>query len=601
LNPKTQYTVDYANRQITFTTAPANGSNVSLISLSGNGEKILDLDTFTGDGSSTSFITRVYKQDAVNYYVTVDGKVPESIIELVDNRYVITFGEAPANGSVINYAIYEGTEKTFSEIKIDTFAGDGSTGTFELSLTPFSAEPAIQNMIVKIGNTILSSGYKETFNVTAGREYQMREWQQEPGKLSSDDIKVYLNGTRELISAQDYIIRPFNSSIELFEGVGEPGDLLEIYVTVDSEYTLTNVVNADTTTTNITFNDIPANGEVIEVYHFSKHDVQNIEKQNFDVVNRVALTVGTDEHEEYHRLRNGVISLPNVAVDVNYVWVTLNKQLLTPSIDYKLLDNKRSIKLKDNPADNDTIEIIQFGTEGVLGNKFGFRQFKDIFNRTVYKRLGDAKEYRLNQDLNIFDKEIVLESVEGIAQPNPRDNLPGVIMIGSERIEFFKIADNKLSQLTRGTLGTGVASTHTAGSEVLNQGFQQTVPYKDETVTLTFDGDGSTTAFDLGYVPASNNEFDVFVGGKRLRKNSISKFNVLLDQDSPEADETIPAEFTVDGTTSVVTLAVAPELGEKVIITRKIGRLWAPDGSSLETTNNLITRFLKAEQAALPE
>ena len=125
--------------------------------------------------------------------------------------------------------------------------------------------------------------------------------------------------------------------------------------------------------------------------------------------------------------------------------------------------------------------------------------------------------------------------------------------------------------------------------------------YKDETVTLTFDGDGSTTAFDLGYVPASNNEFDVFVGGKRLRKNSISKFNVLLDQDSPEADETIPAEFTVDGTTSVVTLAVAPELGEKVIITRKIGRLWAPDGSSLETTNNLITRFLKAEQAALPE
>ena len=601
LNAKTEYTVDYANKEVTFTTAPANGSNVSVISLSGNGEKILDLDTFTGDGSTTSFITRVYAQDAVNYYVTVNGKVPESIIELVDNRYVLTFGEAPADGSVINYAIYEGTEKTFSEIKIDTFTGDGSTGTFELSLTPFSAEPAIQNMIVKVGNTILSSGYKETFDVTTGREYQMREWQQEPGKLSSDDIKVYLNGTRELISAQDYIIRPFNSSIELFEGVGVPGDLLEIYVTSDSEYTLTDVVNADTTVTNITLNDIPANGEKIEVYHFSKHDVQNIEKQNFDVVNRVALTVGTDEHEEYHRLRNGVISLPNIAVDVNYVWVTLNKQLLTPSIDYKLLGNRKSIKLKDNPADNDTIEIIQFGTEGVLGNKFGFRQFKDVFNRTVYKRLGDAKEYRLLEDLNIFDKEIVLESVEGIAQPNPRDNLPGVIMIGSERIEFFKITDNKLSQLTRGTLGTGVASTHTAGSEVLNQGFQQTVPYKDETVTLTFDGDGSTTAFDLGYVPASNNEFDVFVGGKRLRKNSISKFNVLLDQDSPEADETIPAEFAVDGTTSVVTLAVAPELGEKVIITRKIGRLWTPDGNSLETTNNLITRFLKAEQAALPE
>jgi len=601
LYAKTQYTVDYANKQITFTTAPSTGSLVNLVSLSGNGEKILDMDVFIGDGSTTSFVTRVNKQDEVNYYVTIDGKVPESIIDIVDGRYVLTFGEAPKDGSIINYAIYEGEAQTFSEIKIDNFVGDGSTGTFTLSLTPFTAQPAIQNMIVKVGNTILSSGYKETFNVVTGREYQMREWQQEPGKLSSNDIKVYLNGTRELISAQDYIIRPFNSSIELFEGVGVPGDLLEIYVTVDSEYSLTTVDDDSTGFTTITFDSIPTINQTIEVYHFSNHDVQNIEKQNFDVVNRVALTVGTDEHEEYHRLRNGVVPLPNIPVDVNYVWVTLNKVLLTPSIDYKLTSNKKAIKLKNNPADNDTIEIIQFSTEGVLGNKFGFRQFKDLTNRTVYKRLGDAKEYRLLNDLNVFDKEIVLDDVSGIAQPNPKDNLPGVIMIGSERIEFFKMTENKLSQLTRGTLGTGVATTHTAGSEVLNQGFQQTVPYKDETVTLTFDGDGSTTAYDLGFTPATNNEFDVFVGGKRLRKNSISKFNVLLDQDSPEADETIPAEFTVDGTTSVVTLAVAPEMGEKVIITRKIGRLWTPNGSSLETTNNLITRFLKAEQAALPE
>jgi hypothetical protein len=429
----------------------------------------------------------------------------------------------------------------------------------------------------------------------------MREWQQEPGKLSSDDIRVFLNGTRELISAQDYIIRPFNSSIELFEGVGGPGDKLEIFVTVDSEYQLTSTTIADATTTSITFNDIPTNGQIIEVYHFSKHDIQNIEKQHFDVINRIALTVGTDEQEEYQRLRNGVIELPAIPVDVNYVWVTKNKILLTPSIDYKLLDNKRFIKLKDTLADNDSIEIIQFGTEGVLGNKFAFRQFKDVLNRTVYKRLGDAKEYKLAQDLGIFDKVIVLENAEGIATPNPQANLPGVLMINSERIEFFKKDGNTLSQLTRGTLGTGVATLHEAGSDVLNQGFQQTVPYKDETVTLTFDGDNSTTTFDLGYTPRSNNEFDVFVGGRRLRKNSISKFNILIDQDSPEADETLPAEFTVDGISSVVTLAEAPDIGEKVIITRKIGRLWAPDGSSLETTNNLITRFLKAEQASLPE
>ena len=601
LQDKTQYTVDYKNREITFTSIPEINQLVNIVSLSGNGEKILDLDIFVGDGSTNTFVTRVSEQDEVNYYATVDGVVVESIIEAVDGRYNIIFGEAPADGSIINYAIYEGEEQTFSEIKIDTFDGDGSTGTFQLSLTPFSRAPSIQNIIVKVDNTILSSGYKESFDITTAREYQMREWQQEPGKLSSEDIRVYLNETRELISAQDYIIRPFNSSIELFEGVGGPGDKLEIYVTVDSEYSLTNITELDSSYTNITLKTIPADGQRIEVYHFSKHDIQKIEKQHFDVINRVALTVGTDEHEEYHRLRNGIITLPAIPVDINYVWVTKNKILLTPSIDYKLTDNKKAIKLKDILLDNDAIEIIQFGTEGVSGTKFAFRQFKDVLNRTVYKRLGDSYEYKLAQDLHIFDKEIVLESVEGLATPNPQNNLPGVLMINGERIEFFKISGNKLSQITRGTLGTGVATVHETGSDVFNQGFQQTVPYKDETVTLTFDGDGSTTQFDLGYTPRSNNEFDVFVGGRRLRKNAISKFNILINQDSPEADETSPAEFTVDGITSLVTLAEAPDIGEKVIVTRKIGRLWAPDGSSLETTNNLITRFLKAEQASLPE
>ena len=94
---------------------------------------------------------------------------------------------------------------------------------------------------------------------------------------------------------------------------------------------------------------------------------------------------------------------------------------------------------------------------------------KDVLNRTVYKRLGDAKEYKLAQDLGIFDKVIVLEDAEGIATPNPQANLPGVLMINSERIEFFKKDGNTLSQLTRGTLGTGVATSHEAGSDVLNQ------------------------------------------------------------------------------------------------------------------------------------
>jgi hypothetical protein len=41
---------------------------------------------------------------------------------------------------------------------------------------------------------------------------------------------------------------------------------------------------------------------------------------------------------------------------------------------------------------------------------------------------------------------------------------------------------------------------------------------------------------NIGFVPNNVNEFELFVGGKRLRKNAISVYNPTLGQDSPEAD-----------------------------------------------------------------
>ena len=54
----------------------------------------------------------------------------------------------------------------------------------------------------------------------------------------------------------------------------------------------------------------------------------------------------------------------------------------------------------------------------------------------------------------------------------------------------------------------------------------QNMPYKDATITLTLDGDGTTTEFQLDWTPNSVNEFEVFVAGKRMRKNSISSYRV---------------------------------------------------------------------------
>ena len=175
------------------------------------------------------------------------------------------------------------------------------------------------------------------------------------------------------------------------------------------------------------------------------------------------------------------------------------------------------------------------------------------------------------------------------------------MFINGERIEYLIKQGNVLRQIQRGTLGTGVASIHEAGSDVYNQGPMQTAPYMDQTIVDEQVGDGSTTVFPLAFTPNSVNEFEVFVAGKRLRKNAIQQFNPTLDQDSPEADETAPAEFSVDGTTASVILLNTPAVNANIKIVRRQGKRWTDPGISLNDAESLVARFFKAEKVELPK
>jgi hypothetical protein len=223
-----------------------------------------------------------------------------------------------------------------------------------------------------------------------------------------------------------------------------------------------------------------------------------------------------------------------------------------------------------------------------------------MLNRTTYKRLGNDNKYFLAQNLNWSSQEIFLDSTEGLTEPNVNLGRPGVLFIEGERIEYFLKYSNRVGQLRRGTLGTGIKSTYAAGTEVFDQSASQTVPYKDEIITEIFTSDGSTENITLSWIPQSVNEFEVFVNGRRLRKNSISSYNATLGMDSPEADVVLPAEFSVTGTTTTCTLLVAPPINTKIIVVRKIGKLWNAD-TPLSQTENDIARFLRAKEVSLPQ
>jgi hypothetical protein len=70
-----------------------------------------------------------------------------------------------------------------------------------------------------------------------------------------------------------------------------------------------------------------------------------------------------------------------------------------------------------------------------------------------------------------------------LSNPNPAKRLPGIIEIFGERIEYYKRDGNVLSQLRRGTLGTGVRLVYEMGTLVQDIGKTETIPYRDTTYT----------------------------------------------------------------------------------------------------------------------
>ena len=127
------------------------------------------------------------------------------------------------------------------------------------------------------------------------------------------------------------------------------------------------------------------------------------------------------------------------------------------------------------------------------------------------------------------------------------------------------------------------------------------MPYKDETLTTILTADGTSTQYPLDFTPNNVNEFEVFVAGKRLRKNSISSYVFGGDpiaQDSPEGDETLAPEFTINGNDLV--LSTPPILNTKIIVVRRQGKLWTDPGISLGDSDSNIAKFLRAATVDLP-
>jgi hypothetical protein len=391
---------------------------------------------------------------------------------------------------------------------------------------------------------------------------------------------VYVNGTKKFLNT-DYTVDLGTQTVS-FVNVPTAGDVIAITTLVDKHYRMEG--------TDIIFDTAQIASDSIS---FSASDVITVTTFNN--------ALGMKQRREVLEGRaTGEYYLAQEPLNTDYVYVVLNStETLSPGFDYTLAGNKITIPLRTFTS-SDRLDVMYFAVESAV-NATGFRIFKDMLNRTFYKRISATNTTTLSAALaedatsiSVVDGSVLATPAEILSDDGStiRTRIPGVIFIDKERIEFFQKSGNTLSQIRRGTLGTGIKA-HASGAQVVDAGGNQTVPYADTISTSTHIGDGSTATFTTTHAPASADELDIFIGGQRL----------LLT-----AEDGSTVNYTVDGSTAAVALSAVPATGVQVKILQKRGQVWydqgastAADGLGLQKSTTNQARFIAGEPTNAPE
>lgn len=580
-----EYELDLESNTVKITNV-IDQAKLSIINIGTGYNNIVDVGTFVADGSSSDYSIPVKYTENMVVNAFVNGVRQSALIlaDMQDTGSLIRFLQKPTLDASVYYYITE-SDKDFdiSFTTRDTFVSDGSTASFDLSIVPYVQLPLENKIIVKHNNIILHPGYniEYTVNNVNQQNYKIEDFQYKPSSISTSDIEVYLN-YEKLESASVWVYDSITNNVTIFGRQLSIGDNINIRVVSDSEYTITDG--------NLVLKQTPVENDVIEIFSFSNHDIKDIHRSKYQIVSRITLTASSEDYTTYTKLAKGEISLKNPADDVNQVWVNKNGVPLTPSVDYYLKDNNLDVQLAELPEENDIIDVIHF-SKMYAKPMYKYRQFKDMLNRTHYKVI-DSSVTELVQPLNWYDVSVEVADGSVLSEPDRAKNLPGIIFVDGERIEYFIKQGNTLRHIRRGTLGTGTKNVYETGTAVVDQGVGKTIPYKDSTKVQMFTGNGVTDTFSLDFTPESINEFEVFSAGKRLNKNQKLVFNNLLAMDSPQGDELLDADFVWNSENNTITLTDVPAQGTKVTVVRKTGKVWTEIGKTLADSDTDIGRYL---------
>jgi len=598
------FSINFIDKTLTLTAQPVKGT-AAITVVGVGGSDLIASRSIKATGTSTSILTTSKYSDVGSVYVTNNG---ETLVESVDyvttstsnGRAQIYIPSLNAGTNLIQLWVFRSAHKAYSEVKEQIIDVTSTSTTFALIQTPGNLGPLHAQAVVEKNGYRLTPPDTTYYEINSSRlEFDIRpDETASPGVYSPSQVEVHVNGIK-LRTNIDYIVDAINNRIVFNPNFLKIGDVMAITSLLSSEYKIENgnVV--------LTAPSIP--GDVIKIITYTNHDASNIRTEVYKV-----------NGSRLYRMARAVLN-------DSYVWVSIGGKPLTNRFDYKIMEDGVTIKIADFVSYNLTDKVVVTSFSDILVSKaIGYRQFHDISGRSHFKRYSDVNTSYLTQALGIDDTEIYVDNGVVLPIPVPSQNAPGIVFIAGERIEYFVKTGNVLSRIKRATLGTGARDLYEVGTAVIDQGRNQSVPYKESIITYntltniittTYSTDISLGSFVFNDSADPADQIEVYYRGQKLVKSVVSKHNFEVSYDSgevPTSDTDIPSEFTVElvGGQNVLRLNLQNPIVDKarVTIIQKKGQLWyergattVTNGVSLIDSNTVQAQFLLDKQSGIPD
>jgi len=520
----THYEVDYANSLIVFNTPLAEGDIAYCYIFQVAGENTVAEVTEIGTGGTNEFSLQVDPEIALASFAMIEGEgVVSTIVDTGDNITVV-LGRTPALGDRVKIWVFNSEQAIpYSEIHEQVIQLDGSTLSYQLDNRVLFTGPASSQMILEYNgsrlrpaNSVYYTGDSSTIVYDTPASANDTQF-----GISDTEIGVWVDDVKQE-QFIDYDISFDDGSTQRFVIFYTPpasGSRITVSNSADAEYRVESeniVVLSDSI-------DISEGGN-LRAITFTNHDNNDIETKVFvgTAESTITTTIGfggapydvTDfDSETITIISNAEYQLDRPITNSNYVWVTVDGIKLHPGIDFVVQGNK--VVVSDSfGVRADSLVVVSSFTEETSVDAISWRIFHSMLGDVEYHRMIKQGVTELTQPLLAQDTEIYVADGSVLSEPSIPENRPGVIFVDAERITYWQKTGNILSQIRRGTAGTGVANEHPVNMPVVDAGIENVIAGSN-TDTNTWLDQGTSTAADGRGMQKANTAQAKFLREKR--------------------------------------------------------------------------------------